>query len=133
MGSYNGTKKFNGTKRKEGMYRNNKTTKNNFFKKKKVKKKSNLKKIVGIDGRCLNCGSHTCLSAHHIIFLSAQGDDSLENLITLCFDCHRKAHDGFIRNGEFVSPKMFIIEVLEKIKIKRFEEVLKDLRKSDEN
>jgi len=46
---------------------------------------------------CQYCGRHTEASPHHRRYRSQGGDDSLENLITLCGplenDCHRKLHD----------------------------------------
>ena len=56
---------------------------------------------------CLNRDDYTCqccktkkgtLHAHHIIYRSQGGADTLDNLITLCEECHRKLH-----NGELVS------------------------------
>ena len=45
---------------------------------------------------CQECGCCTFAPPHHIKFRSAGGDDSMENMITLCGplenDCHRKAH-----------------------------------------
>lgn len=32
------------------------------------------------------------LQAHHIESRSRLGDDAIENMITLCADCHRAAH-----------------------------------------
>ncbi len=32
------------------------------------------------------------IDAHHIIHRSKGGDDSLENLVTLCWNCHRAQH-----------------------------------------
>jgi len=66
----------------------------NFFKKKKIKSPTNLKKCLKIDGKCLNCHSTQGMAPHHIIHRSLGGDDSLNNLICLCFPCHRKEHDG---------------------------------------
>ena len=44
---------------------------------------------------CQCCGKKNCrLEVHHIIFRSSGGSDSLENLITLCEDCHKKTHLG---------------------------------------
>jgi len=41
---------------------------------------------------CQECGSYTEAPPHHIIFLSQGGDDTAENLITLCHKCHAAAH-----------------------------------------
>lgn len=32
------------------------------------------------------------LESHHIIWLSKGGDDSIENTVALCPNCHRKMH-----------------------------------------
>jgi 5-methylcytosine-specific restriction endonuclease McrA len=40
--------------------------------------------------RCLTPGF--MISAHHRVFRSHGGDDSLENLITLCINCHKAVH-----------------------------------------
>ena len=46
---------------------------------------------------CKCCGAkHTRLEVHHIIFRSKGGTDDLDNLITLCSDCHKKVHAGEI-------------------------------------
>jgi 5-methylcytosine-specific restriction endonuclease McrA len=42
--------------------------------------------------RCQNCGSSVNLQVHPLNPRSRLGNDSLENLITLCADCHREAH-----------------------------------------
>lgn len=44
---------------------------------------------------CQCCGKkHTRLEVHHIVYRSNNGSDDLENLITLCEDCHADIHDG---------------------------------------
>lgn len=51
-------------------------------------------KILGRDGwRCQSCGAMSNLEAHHKKFRSHSGADTEENLITLCVDCHRGAHE----------------------------------------
>jgi 5-methylcytosine-specific restriction endonuclease McrA len=42
--------------------------------------------------RCQRCGRAENLEVHHIRSRSKLGDDTCENLITLCADCHRAAH-----------------------------------------
>src|SRR3954466_3620744 len=42
--------------------------------------------------QCQLCGAREQLEVHHIIFRSRGGDDSLENLITVCRSCHEMAH-----------------------------------------
>jgi len=42
---------------------------------------------------CQKCGKkETILSAHHIVWTSKGGKDSIYNLITLCVSCHDKVH-----------------------------------------
>jgi 5-methylcytosine-specific restriction endonuclease McrA len=43
--------------------------------------------------RCQSCGAMSNLEVHHRKFRSHSGADSEENLITLCVDCHRRAHE----------------------------------------
>jgi len=42
--------------------------------------------------RCQLCGRPEKLEVHHIQSRSKLGDDTYENLITLCAECHRAAH-----------------------------------------
>jgi 5-methylcytosine-specific restriction endonuclease McrA len=42
--------------------------------------------------RCQSCGSMSNLEVHHKDFRSHSGEDSEENLITLCNDCHAAVH-----------------------------------------
>jgi 5-methylcytosine-specific restriction endonuclease McrA len=49
--------------------------------------------ILERDGwRCQKCGARTNLEVHHGQFRSHQGDDSEDNLITVCHSCHRTIH-----------------------------------------
>jgi ATP-dependent DNA helicase RecQ len=49
--------------------------------------------ILRRDGwRCQSCGMMSNLEIHHKQFRSHSGDDSEENLITLCIYCHAIAH-----------------------------------------
>jgi len=51
------------------------------------------RRILRRDGwRCQECGSMTGLQVHHRKFRSQSGDDDEANLITLCGNCHRRAH-----------------------------------------
>ena len=43
--------------------------------------------------RCQSCGAMSNLEVHHREFRSHSGADAEENLITLCVDCHRRAHE----------------------------------------
>jgi hypothetical protein len=52
-------------------------------------------RVLRRDGwRCQSCGTMSNLEVHHKEFRSQAGDDSEENLITLCNACHASLHDG---------------------------------------
>ena len=42
--------------------------------------------------RCQGCGTMSNLEVHHQEFRSQSGDDSEQNLITLCAACHAGVH-----------------------------------------
>ena len=49
--------------------------------------------VLRRDGwRCQLCGTMANLEVHHKEFRSQSGDDSEENLITLCTACHYETH-----------------------------------------
>jgi 5-methylcytosine-specific restriction endonuclease McrA len=51
------------------------------------------RRVLERDGwRCQSCGSMQQLQIHHKQFRSHSGDDSEENLITLCDQCHKLIH-----------------------------------------
>ena len=41
---------------------------------------------------CQKCGRHTLAPPHHIIKRSQGGSDTMDNLVTLCMDCHEREH-----------------------------------------
>jgi 5-methylcytosine-specific restriction endonuclease McrA len=43
--------------------------------------------------KCRSCGLRSNLCVHHIVFRSQQGEDTKENLVTLCASCHRGCHE----------------------------------------
>jgi len=101
-----------------------KCEKKNFQKKKGLYRPVNRRRIVEQQGCCQACRSKTGLAAHHIVFRTDGIDDSFVNLLTLCFDCHRKAHDGYyvIKNYDgierivsYITAKEFIIMVLKRL------------------
>ncbi|MBM3243106.1 hypothetical protein FJZ31_43155 [Candidatus Poribacteria bacterium] len=47
--------------------------------------------------QCTQCHKKSNLDAHHIIFRENGGKDSIENLITLCKQCHKKLHKGKLK------------------------------------
>jgi phage terminase large subunit GpA-like protein len=54
--------------------------------------------VLRRDGwRCQSCGTMSNLEVHHKQFRSHSGQDSEENLITLCRQCHDRIHRG---NGD---------------------------------
>lgn len=51
--------------------------------------------VLQRDGwRCQACGAMSNLEVHHRNFRSQSGDDSEQNLITLCSACHATVHRG---------------------------------------
>lgn len=52
------------------------------------------RQVLERDGwRCQLCGSMENLQVHHVKWRSQLGDDSEQNLITLCSSCHRSCHE----------------------------------------
>jgi 5-methylcytosine-specific restriction endonuclease McrA len=50
-------------------------------------------RVLRRDGwQCQSCGTMLNLEIHHRQFRSHSGDDSEENLITLCVACHAGVH-----------------------------------------
>lgn len=46
--------------------------------------------------RCRHCNDRNALHPHHVIYKSHQGPDALNNLLTLCCQCHDAHHRGFL-------------------------------------
>lgn len=46
--------------------------------------------------KCRHCNNRAGLHPHHIVYRSAGGTDTMDNLVTLCWICHRAVHDGFL-------------------------------------
>jgi 5-methylcytosine-specific restriction endonuclease McrA len=54
--------------------------------------------VLGRDGwRCQACGAMSNLEVHHQEFRSQSGDDSKNNLMTLCNACHAAVHARNLR------------------------------------
>lgn len=100
----------------------------NFHKKKKIRCKANLKKTTNSQGKCMNCHQTEFLGAHHIIFRSEGGDDNMDNLITLCQNCHRFAHDGLYVGGQYVTARDFMISLLDQVNDPKYSKTLSELR-----
>lgn len=47
--------------------------------------------------QCRHCKFTDGLHPHHVIFKSQQGEDVLNNLLTMCYQCHRAIHDGKLK------------------------------------
>jgi hypothetical protein len=47
--------------------------------------------------QCTQCKEKKSLDAHHIIWREDGGKDTIENLITLCKQCHKKVHKGKLK------------------------------------
>jgi 5-methylcytosine-specific restriction endonuclease McrA len=63
--------------------------------------------VLRRDGwRCQGCGTMSNLEVHHKQFRSRSGDDSEENLITLCVPCHREIHQLAKRKWNIVAAKI---------------------------
>jgi 5-methylcytosine-specific restriction endonuclease McrA len=51
--------------------------------------------VLRRDGwRCQSCGTLSNLEVHHKQFRSHSGDDSEQNLITVCSGCHSSLHNS---------------------------------------
>ena len=51
--------------------------------------------VLRRDGwRCQTCGSMSNLEVHHQEYRSHSGEDTEDNLITLCRACHRSTHES---------------------------------------
>ena len=56
--------------------------------------------ILNRDGwRCQFCGTMSNLEVHHKTFRSLSGEDTEQNLITLCQACHSGVHQSGIFGG----------------------------------
>jgi 5-methylcytosine-specific restriction endonuclease McrA len=52
------------------------------------------REVLGRDGwKCQICGTPRDLEIHHIQKRSDLGSDIADNLIALCFACHRRQHN----------------------------------------
>lgn len=69
----------------------------------KDERKKNKKLINAKKHNCEYCGKKNCYTnTHHIRSKGAGGDDTENNLIELCGDCHRAVHDGIIKKEELL-------------------------------
>ena len=83
-----------------------------FQKNKKIRDLEASRKCKERDKKCIVCNHSHSLNAHHIIGKGQNGGDELENLVTLCFRCHRSYHDGHFDKIKFID---FVNKHFEKI------------------
>jgi 5-methylcytosine-specific restriction endonuclease McrA len=50
--------------------------------------------------RCRSCGMRSGLHCHHVVFRSQGGEDTKENLCTLCSSCHDGVHKD-VKDGQY--------------------------------
>lgn len=51
--------------------------------------------VYNRDGwHCRHCNNSSSLTPHHVVFQSAGGPDTLDNLLTLCIKCHNDVHEA---------------------------------------
>ena len=60
----------------------------------------------------MSCGDMYNFDPHHIVFKSQGGKDEVENLISLCFYCHRQMHDGLRQGTKFINGKKIMMRLL---------------------
>ena len=53
--------------------------------------------VLERDGyKCVKCGTNDTLHVHHIVHRSDGGTNSINNLVTLCQNCHAECHKNEI-------------------------------------
>jgi 5-methylcytosine-specific restriction endonuclease McrA len=72
-------------------------------KEKRIRNRSLLKAMREEIEYCERCGRPGHGGCHHIKYQSQGGDDIKENLIRLCFDCHRGIHDARYNRMELIA------------------------------
>lgn len=79
------------------------------------------KQVLVLDNnKCLDlkCECHRetnpILDPHHIDLKARGVDNRVENGATLCrYGAHRRVHDGYYKDGTFVTPDQVMLEILE--------------------
>jgi 5-methylcytosine-specific restriction endonuclease McrA len=65
-----------------------------------------MRRVLDRDGwRCQKCGSLEHLQIHHKLERSAQGNDAVANLITLCAHCHLGQHGQLVYSSSAVNQQ----------------------------
>jgi 5-methylcytosine-specific restriction endonuclease McrA len=71
--------------------------------------------------RCRLCNSETNLEVHHRVYPERFEQDALDNLTTLCFDCHKAYHK---HEAELESVRKHVLDNVTSIKPKKDEQWL---------
>ena len=70
----------------------------NYQKSNRLHENLRLATLIRDKFSCKNCGAKkTRLEAHHIVYKSQGGKDTIKNLISLCSPCHVKVHEGVLQ------------------------------------
>ena len=95
------------------------------------------KRVYQRDGyRCVMCGKKGKLHAHHIVPVRISKDNSMNNLVSVCNECHRKLEEvGFkiLKEGGHRSDVRKVeLRMIAEAKAKRREEYNKRLKEENE-
>ena len=55
--------------------------------------------------KCANCGKDEGIEYHHVVPLAHGGTNNLGNIVPLCVECHKKAHNGHIHGEAFLKAR----------------------------
>jgi len=70
-----------------------------------------MKQVLERDGwRCRKCGSLENLQIHHKMKRSQLGNDSLDNLVTLCVHCHMAEHGQLYLTSRVAASRSAMFE-----------------------
>ena len=63
--------------------------------------------------RCALCDSQKYIQIHHVVKRSEGGGDEMQNLITLCSDCHALVHGTDLRGCPDATPEAAAQAIIE--------------------
>lgn len=74
---------------------------NNSGNRKKLTNAVKMQVLERHGGRCVNCGSTEELEFHHVVPLEIGGNDTEENIVPLCYYCHKAVtnHELLLRTA----------------------------------
>ena len=58
-----------------------------------------------LGNKCANCGEDKGIEYHHVVPLAHGGTNNLGNIVPLCIECHKKAHNGHIHGEAFLKAR----------------------------